>query len=430
MSYSSYGWFGRFFLMNNLEYDSFVDEFKNKINNLNSETMYERLYGTSDSVLYYPKNNITDNKKSILLVTHELSRTGAPVVVLDMAKVLVNNGYFVTVISLIEGPLLEEFSSIGVPVIVMPDMKKVQYSDVASSLLFPKMDLDVFVNGFDLTIMVTATLFNFVRRYFNTDKKIIWWIHEGSASYNFLDRYMPKFVTPNIKVFCGGEYAVNQLFIHKYHYYPRILNYGVYDEVKGKNNKKKDSSSEVVKFLLAGSVGERKGQLILLEAIKRLPLEYKNKTEFILVGEPCDGDILGEDIMNNIVEYASSNDNVKVIRSVPREELYEMYKKIDVLVLTSIDDPMPVVATENFMLSNICLCSSMTGTSYYIEDGLSGFVFESGNISDLLKKIIYIVDNRDKLSYIKNQGRKIYEKYFEISIFEKNILKLVEEEVK
>ena len=34
------------------------------------------------------------------------------------------------------------------------------------------------------------------------------------------------------------------------------------------------------------------------------------------------------------------------------------------------------VATENFMLGNAVLCSTNTGTSYYVEDNKSGYIFK------------------------------------------------------
>lgn len=423
---NNYKWLGKYFLNENLLPKDIINDIKENIKNASS--LYERLYSTSMSTIYYPNKETSSNKSNILLVTHELSRTGAPVVVLDTAKVLIKNGYFVTVISQSKGPLLKEFLEIGAPVIIMSEMKYLQYLQTRSIDFSKKMDLDIFVKAFDLTIMVTATLFSFVCRYLNTQEKIIWWIHEGSASYAFLDKFMPRTVTQNIKVICGGEYAINQLKLNNYNYYPSLLNYGVYDENEKAELIKKQSKT--VKFLLAGSVGTRKGQLILLNAIKNLSNEYQEKSEFIFVGEPFENDINGIQIMEEIQFESKKRKNITVINSIPRNKLYELYKEIDVLVLASLDDPMPVVATENLMLSNICLCSDKTGTSYYIDDGINGFVFQSENVDELTMKIKYIIDNKENLDRIRKQGRKIYENYFDMKIFEKNILKLVEEEKK
>lgn len=428
---NGYRWLGKYFLNENCVSKDMIGDLKNNIAkniNDNGNYLYERLYSSSMSIIYYPNKLKKFEKSSILLVTHELSRTGAPVVVLDTAKVLINNGYFVTVISPVNGPLLRDFLEAGIPVVIMNEMKYVQYLHTSSINLLPKIDLDVFVDCFDLTIMVTATLFSFVSRYLYTNKKIIWWIHEGSASYDFLDKYMPRFITPNVKVVCGGEYAVNQIKIYQYNYYPTVLNYGVYDEVGNKKHIKNKNGK--VRFLLAGTVGTRKGQLILLDAIEKLSNEYQSESEFIFVGVPFENDIAGIEIMKKLDDASIKRKNVKVLESISREQLYELYKEIDVLVVASLDDPMPVVATENLMLSNICLCSTKTGTSYYIEDGINGFVFQSENVLELVNKIKYIIDNKNDLDRIKKQGRKIYENFFSMEIFEKNLLRLVEEEKK
>lgn len=396
------------------------------VNKKNDGVVSDRLYANSSSQIYYPKKNIINNTKNILLITHELSRTGAPIVVLDTAKVLVKNGYFVTLITPQNGPLLKEFLDIGVPVIIMNEMKYIQYLVSETNNFVEKLDLDNFVNNFDLTIMVTATLYNFVRRYFNTNNKILWWIHEGAESYNILDSRMPKTITPNIKVLCGGQYAADQLKLRNYLYYPRVLNYGVFDEYKviSKPRNKK------VRFLLAGTIGKRKGQLILLQAIQKLPKEIQENSEFIFIGDPYENDLEGISIKEQLQEYATQHENVKLYQSVSRYELYKLYEEIDVLVLASIDDPMPVVATENFMLGNICLCSTQTGTSYYIENGVNGFVFQSGNSTDLSDKLSDIIKNKKELDKIKLNGRKIYDKYFEIGIFERKLLQIIQGEVR
>lgn len=401
-----------------------IDDIKTFLKKINK---YDILYDGSSSYAFSP-NNISniESKNSILLVSHELSRTGAPIVVLDTAKVLVKQGFFVVVISTKDGELLDEFLSIGVPVVVMPEIKCTQYLHNEVDLFTKTLDLDEFVNSFNITFFVTATLYNFVRRYYNSNNKIIWWIHEGSESYNILGKKMPKTITKNVTVLTGGQYSADQLNKLNFKYYPKVLNYGVYDEKKHQQKEKKENNDKV-KFLIAGTIGVRKGQLVLLEAIKLLPDDINNNSEFIFIGDPYENDRTGEEIKKIIYEYSLDNKNVKLLKSMDRKSLYKMYGDIDVLVVASIDDPMPVVATENFMLGNICLCSDCTGTSYYITDKKNGFVFKSGDVEELSKKIEYIVSHKKELDTIKQNGRKIFENYFEMSIFSKNILKIVKD---
>lgn len=47
-------------------------------------------------------------KKKILAITHQLSRTGAPIVLLDMLRLCKRQGYGVEVIAMLDGVLREE----------------------------------------------------------------------------------------------------------------------------------------------------------------------------------------------------------------------------------------------------------------------------------------------------------------------------------
>lgn len=406
--------------------NNFMETYKEYLNFNKGDSV--ELYKMSGNRLYCPLKDTSVNKKvkNILIIVHELSRTGAPIVALDTAKVLKTEGYFVTLVTLKNGPLLNEFIDFGIPVIVMNELRYIQYTNNGLYHFKSKLDLDIFIESFDDIIMITATLYNLVRHYMNKNKKIYWWIHEGSESYTILNNKMPKNIPSNIKVLCGGDYSAIQLKKYNFKYYPRILNYGVFDEGV---HKYLDNTSKVT-FLMAATISKRKGQLYLLNTIKKLSREQLKKSEFIFIGDPYEGDIDGIKIKDDIENYINKHPevNIKLYKSISRDDLFELYKKIDVLVLASIDDPMPVVATENLMLGNIVLCSTNTGTAYYLKDKVNGFVFETGNVDSLTEKIIYIINNNDKLETIRKNGREVFEEYFDMDVFKKNILKIINEE--
>ena len=62
--------------------------------------------------------------RKILLISHQLSRTGAPIALLNVARLLREEGNDLTLISLEEGPLRDEFESIGVEVAVENEILK------------------------------------------------------------------------------------------------------------------------------------------------------------------------------------------------------------------------------------------------------------------------------------------------------------------
>ena len=56
----------------------------------------------------------TEHKK-ILVITHQLSRTGAPIVLLDMMRAYWRKGYQLEVIAMMDGELRKDIEEMGVP---------------------------------------------------------------------------------------------------------------------------------------------------------------------------------------------------------------------------------------------------------------------------------------------------------------------------
>ena len=416
--YSEYE-FRSIFNMHNKNKELFWDRYRKLINSNKGNTI--ELSNCSNNLLYIPNNIKYNKKKKILIVSHELSRTGAPVVAFDTAKKLYDEGYNVIIATIYGGDLLNEILDYGIPVIILNEIKRYQYLRNDLCHFNKYYDLDILVNSCDKVIFNTATLYQLVKRYMNDYKNLYWWIHEGSSTYNVIADKMPKYINKNVKVLCVGEYASKQLDNYGFHYNQKILNYGVDD--LGILNKKKHYKK--VTFLNVGTIGERKGQQLLIDVIKKLPKKYFNRCEFVFIGDCSIGDKFANDIRLELLELSKKYKNIKYYAAIPREKLLSFYSKVDVLTVTSIDDPMPVVATENFMLGNVVLCSSATGTSYYLKDYENGLVFESGNEKELRKKLEYAVNNASKLVDIGENGRCVFEENFDMNIFKKNILNMI-----
>ncbi len=100
----------------------------------------------------------------------------------------------------------------------------------------------------------------------------------------------------------------------------------------------------------------------------------------------------------------------------------ELYDTCDCIVVPSIDDPMPVTLTEGMMLSKILLCSNMTGTAYYIKDGVNGYIFDCNDAKTLAEKLEFIIRYRDQHDDMKREARKLYKEHFSMHAFTKNLL--------
>lgn len=345
--------------------------------------------------------------KNVLLVSHELSMTGAPVVLHYAAKAIKESGGFPVVVSPKDGMLRAELLNDGITVIIDP-------------LIFSKhWYFEEFANSFDLMIVNTLVPSSIIEQFRDRKLPVLWWIHEGELSFFYLDKYVPKSVGENVKIYCGGEYSKEIFRKHRSSINTKILLYGVPDHLE---NDYSDVVKDKIIFSVIGTVDHRKGQDTFVKAIQNMPKDYHAKSEFWVVGAIHEEDVEKE------VEIAANNiPQIKRIKEMSRKELTNLYNESDVIVSPSRDDPMPVVMTEGMIFSKVCICSTSTGTASLINNGVNGFVFNTEDYIELSKKMMYLIDNPLEMKIIGKRSREIYKENFTMEIFNNNLSGLVQE---
>lgn len=117
--------------------------------------------------------------------------------------------------------------------------------------------------------------------------------------------------------------------------------------------------------------------------------------------------------------------DIKEIGELNRQRVMEAYKNIDTLVAPSREDAMPIVCAEAAMNSCCVICSKNNGFSELISDCKNGLVFETDDVSSLTQKIRYVFENRNHAREMGKELRKVYEKEFTISVFERNVKEML-----
>ena len=165
------------------------------------------------------------------------------------------------------------------------------------------------------------------------------------------------------------------------------LLYGVEDiERKAERAGRQDK----VCFVTIGSIEERKGQDVLLQAVCLLPEEIRSNAVFYLIGN--DTSLLAEQIK----EKARAMPEFVLTGGVGREKIHEILEKADV-----------------------------TGTASYIQEGKRGLIFENGNVGELTDKIRWCIENRTVLAEMGKRAREIYESIFSMKRFEEEVNKVI-----
>lgn len=355
-----------------------------------------------------------ENLRNVLLISHELSMTGAPVALQYMGRQLKEDGAFVVVLSPKDGPLREEFIKDGLTVIID--------ESITGSKEWIKWG-----GGFDLVVVNTDVIYHVINQLSGLDLPVVWWTHDGEMSFELgANELLPQTIGKNIHVFGGGEYAKRILDKYRPQYHAKELLYCVPDF--------KDMLSETYKIMIdkkgkdylfstVGSIDQRKGQDILAEAIRGLPYSYLERCLFLFVGREGD-----EDVYNKVkLLKGDFPEDIEMITEVSRDEIRDIYRQSTAVICTSRDDPMPVFMTESLMLSVPIICSEYTGTFGLITDRENGMIYYKNSVEELTKLLQYAIDNPKRIEEIGINGRAVYENNFTEPAFRDNFYHVIAE---
>lgn len=371
--------------------------------------------------VYFVKNKL-NKKKNILLFSHEMKRTGAPIVLLEMAKILKKKNN-VIVLSLEDGDLVKEFIKLNIPVIVSTKMKKYQLSSkINSSVSFY---LDDIIKDFDLCVFNTLTLFNYIKRYSNINTKIIWWIHEGTTIIDIpeVKKNLPKVLGSNVCTYFVSEYSSCLLKNRGFDYGERILSYGI---KKDKIDKKSlVEKNDRIKYAIIGSITYRKGTKVVVDAIKSLDVSINNKSEYYFVGNAIDDDIYGLDVKKELIELDKNNSFIHYYSNLEHSAVLALIRDVDAVIVPSYDDPLPVVATEALMLNKAVICSSTIGTISFLTDRIDSIIFDNCDFTNLMKVIEEFSCNNKLRSDVSKKGFRVYKNNFKYNKFINNVKRVI-----
>jgi glycosyltransferase involved in cell wall biosynthesis len=185
-----------------------------------------------------------------------------------------------------------------------------------------------------------------------------------------------------------------------------VISYGV--NVKRFSQVVKVSAEEPIRFTFIGYLGVHKGVHILIEAMDLLLKKgyLGNLCTINIIGVGIMADDLAKFVTNNQIESA-----VKLWGKIAHTQIETVYRCTDVLVTPSIwPENEPVTILEAMAAGIPVLASAIGGNLQLVEDGVNGYLFESGNSVLLAEKMIEMALDRN---LIKLMGRKAYEKMAE-----------------
>ncbi|MCO4469616.1 putative glycosyl transferase [Streptococcus infantarius subsp. infantarius] len=169
------------------------------------------------------------------------------------------------------------------------------------------------------------------------------------------------------------------------------------DIINTKYNLKKDDY-----FLFLGRIVPEKGIHYLIKGFNQIKTDKK----LVIAGGSSDTDSYYKELVNQ----ASSNQNIIFTGFVQGKELRELYSNAYVYVLPSDLEGMPLSLLEAMSYGNCCLTSNIEECATVMED--CGVTFKKGNLQDLSQALQRLNDDVNLVQKIKSESTKfILKKY-------------------
>jgi O-antigen biosynthesis protein len=369
--------------------------------------MRDLIYIDSQEPFRYfpPTRRLELNGSDVLIFSHDLSGSGAPKIVFDIARLLVEQGCFVVVISPEDGVFRNRLLEIGVHVIVEP--LALSGHDSITSL----------GKNFDLIIANTAVCWP-VLHQLHSHVSVYWYIHEtqlidhlANVYPGFLDAF--KYATA---VWVGSALAGDVL--RRYGIASAILEYGVEDPHESLHFQVNRFESDKVTISVLATYEPRKGQDLAILGYLAMPEEYRRRCRLCLAGRVND-----DHFRKDIEALAAGDDTIYFEGELDFSSYLDRLSTSDIVVCSSRDDTLPLVSLNALAEGKILICSQETGTSKYIQDGISGFVLSYNHPDEIAATLTRALDNIQNWEEIGRSARNVFLENFSRQRFRSCILK-------
>ncbi len=355
-------------------------------------------------IQYYGGAENREKASCTLLLSQDLTLGGPAIALFHMARVLRDKGDGVVFASMLDGPLRDILLAEGIPVIV----------DV--NLQIETMREAGWTAGFSRIVCNTINYHVFLSKR-DTQIPILWWLHDSPFFYDGVDRaLLSGMERKNLRLCSVGPVPRAAMAPFMPDLEIENLIYGVVDEADEAERK---PDRHKVRFVTIGYIEARKGQDILVRAVRRLPQSIRERAEFYLIGQNTSR--MAEEIKTMIQELPE----IVMTGTMDREGIHKAFAGADMAICPSREDPMPTVAAEAMMHRVPCMVSDATGTASFIEQEVNGIVFQNGDEQELAERICWCVEHHESLPDMGLRARTIYEQHFSMAAFEKKVRELL-----
>lgn len=217
-----------------------------------------------------------------------------------------------------------------------------------------------------------------------------------------VERLMSKY---SDKVICVSKFDEN--LSHKYKVVPKEKILTIHNGVEILDKKEKNYSSPL-RIVFVGRMAKPKNPILLLKAFNELEGNLKEKSEIILIGGGQKEIEVRSFIFKNNLE-----DKVKLLGSLPRNEVFEELQKSHIFVLTSNWEGFPRSILEAMSFSLPVVTTNTGGVKESVTEDC-GFVIPRNNKEKLKEVLTKLLNDITLIKSMGDKARERVEKNFSL----------------
>jgi glycosyltransferase involved in cell wall biosynthesis/GT2 family glycosyltransferase len=379
------------------------------------DNMRDWLFADSPTpIRMFARNDAAPASRSldVLFVTHDLTWSGAPILLLHLATWCRQNGIFAVVMAPEDGPLREKYEAAGIPLIIDPLALREHES-------FRK-----FCRNFDCLVANTIQSWPAVRSARQENLPVLWWLHETLVGEHFLreDAQLRATLPLADVVFTPSERtsAVYRPFRDR----PVVrVPYGIPDLAPLRN--REDNAARPLRFLVLGSLEPRKGQDVFVAALRQLEPALRQRAHFEIAGRTMD-----PEFRTKLDTASQGLENLTFTGALGHAEALDLLARCDVLVCSSRDEAMPVTILEAMSLGKAIVSTTVGGVPEFIVENENGLLVRPENPEQLARALHRLIDDSALAARLGATAHTTYEKYFTIERFGADFRALAEQTIR
>lgn len=353
-------------------------------------------------------------KHRLMIITHDLEIGGLQQVVVNICRTLNRELFDVKILCLRRiGVFHEQVKKLGIEVIQVPKTRRIDYFAFLKIIKILKRHRIEIIHTHNTQPLIDGTMaaiLSGVKTIVHTDHARKF---PDKLRYMILEKIMSIFA---YKIVGVSEHTSNNLIKYERISPAKIMTIpnGIDEVVFNINIDKSEFRCElgippqgpIIGF--GGRLSEQKGLTYLLQAMPKIIKKLPN-TNLIIAGEGPDENELKE-------EAKKLNIDKNVFFIGPRMDMNKILKFIDIFILPSIWEGLPMIILEAMAAGCPIIATAVGGNATAIHNGVNGRLIPAKDPGTLSTEIIKLLsDSKLRKKYSEN-SLKIFEKKFSAKI--------------